>query len=327
MDDQSSYYALGYNPGDDSFDRRFHKLQVKVLRDGLSVRSRTGFVGETEAPERVRLESLEKQTMRALLAPFQTTTIRTRLTSLFGIDNAGLYVTSALYVDANDLQFDPAPEKQLQCRFEVFVANFDSAGKLADSIAKRYSITVTEELWNTARKYGLSYTFAYRIKKPGPYHVRMALRDVNSDKLGTASQFLVVPDSSNNRLGLSGILLGEPEGVEPYPLSTPALRVFRRGRKMIWQAQVINPKLKRNVPRLLSSLRILRDGRILSESPLAALEVASSIPNGQRRVLAGGSVTLGERMEPGDYVLQLLVRDENDASKLVTQAIDFQVVE
>jgi len=105
------------------------------------------------------------------------------------------------------------------------------------------------------------------------------------------------------------------------------LRVFRRGRNMIWQAQVINPKLKRNVPQLLSSVRILRDGKVLLESPLAALEVAASIPNGQRRMMTGGSVTLGERMEPGDYVLQLLVRDENDGSKLLTQSIDFQVVE
>jgi hypothetical protein len=43
--------------------------------------------------------------------------------------------------------------------------------------------------------------------------------------------------------------------------------------------------------------------------------------------MTGGFVTLGERMEAGDYVLQLLVRDENDGSKLVTQTIDFQVVE
>jgi len=326
LDDQSSYYALGYNPGDDSFDRRFHRIQVRVLRDGLSVRSRTGYLGETQAPTRVRLETLEKQTIRALLAPFQATSIRTRLTSLFVIKDKQPYVTSALYVDANDLQFERAPENKFQSTFEVVVANFDSSGRLADTVAKRYLVTVGEELLARTRQYGLSYTFSYRVKKPGAYHVRMAVRDVNSSKIGTASQFLVVPDLSKNRLGLSGVLLGEPDGIEPYPLSTPALRVFKRGRNMIWQAQILNPKLKRNSPRLLSSIRILWEGNVLSESAPEPVEIASS-PNRPKDATAQGWVTLGQQMQAGDYVLQLLVRDENDGSKLVTQTIDFQVVE
>jgi hypothetical protein len=327
LDDQSSYYALGYNPGDDSFDKRFHRLQVRVLRDGLSVRSRTGYLGEVDTLARVRLETLKQQWIRAVLAPFQTTTIHTRLTSLFGMNDKSPFVTSVLYIDANDLQFDPAPEGKLQSRFEVLVANFDSNGKLADSVVKQYLLTLTEERLGAARKYGLSYTFSYRIKKPGAYHVRMAVRDVNSYKLGTASQFLVVPDVSKNRLVLCGILLSEPAGVDPYPLSTPGLRVFRRGREMTWQAQILNPTLKRNVPRLLSNIRILRDGKVLSESPPAPLEIAGLLPNNQKGVLTAGSVTLGARMDPGDYVLQLVVRDENDGSKLVSQSIDFQVVE
>jgi hypothetical protein len=96
---------------------------------------------------------------------------------------------------------------------------------------------------------------------------------------------------------------------------------------MTWQAQILNPTLKRNVPRLLSNIRILRDGKVLSESPPAPLEIAGLLPNNQKGVLTAGSVTLGARMDPGDYVLQLVVRDENDGSKLVSQSIDFQVVE
>lgn len=325
VDDQSSYYALGYNPGDDSFDRRFHKLQVKVLPAGLSVRSRTGYLGETETPERVRLETIERQTVRALLAPFQATAIHTRLTSLFVMNDKGPFVTSALYVNANDLEFDPAPGNKFQCRFEVVVGNFDSRGRLADTVAKQYLATVTAEQLRAARRYGLSYTFSYHIKQPGPYQVRMAVRDLASSKLGSASQFLVVPDVSKNRLGLSGILLGEPPGVDPYPLSTPALRVFRRGRSIVWEAQVLNPKLKRNLPRLLSSVRILRDGKVLSQTD--PVELAARPAGKQKGFPAGGTVALGAALDPGDYVLQLLVRDENDGSKLVTQTIDFQVVE
>ena len=135
----------------------------------------------------------------------------------------------------------------------------------------------------------------------------------------------MVPDVSKNRLGLSGILLGEPPGVDPYPLSTPALRVFRRGRSIVWEAQVLNPKLKRNLPSLLSSVRILRDGKVLSQTD--PVELAALPAGRQKGIPAGGTVTLGAALDPGDYVLQLLIRDENDGSRLVTQTIDFQVVE
>jgi VWFA-related protein len=55
LDDQNGYYLIGYTPDASSFRTRgtpaFHKIKVKVLRDGLSVRSRAGFYGvPDEAP-------------------------------------------------------------------------------------------------------------------------------------------------------------------------------------------------------------------------------------------------------------------------------------
>ena len=83
LDDQSAYYLLGYNPGPGSFDRRFHKIQVKVLRPGMSVRSRTGYLGQEDAPPRVKLESIQRKIVRAILGTFQKTEIHARLNSLF----------------------------------------------------------------------------------------------------------------------------------------------------------------------------------------------------------------------------------------------------
>ena len=50
VDDQEGYYLIGYNPDDASFkpDKsgpRYHKIQIKVKRPGLRVRSRKGFYG------------------------------------------------------------------------------------------------------------------------------------------------------------------------------------------------------------------------------------------------------------------------------------------
>ena len=40
LDDQAGFYLLGYNPEDATFDRKYHKIVVKVKRKGAEVRSR-----------------------------------------------------------------------------------------------------------------------------------------------------------------------------------------------------------------------------------------------------------------------------------------------
>lgn len=42
------------------------------------------------------------------------------------------------------------------------------------------------------------------VKKPGAYQLRVALRDVASGRIGSAWQFVEVPDMSQGRLALSG---------------------------------------------------------------------------------------------------------------------------
>ena len=50
MADMNSYYLLGYQPHREAFETirgnpQFHKIEIKILRRGLQVRSRNGFVG------------------------------------------------------------------------------------------------------------------------------------------------------------------------------------------------------------------------------------------------------------------------------------------
>lgn len=348
MDDQSAYYLIGYNPGPGSFDRQFHKIQVKVLRPGMKVRSRTGYLGEEDAPPRERLESIEQKTGRAVFSAFQKTEIHARLNSLFRTDGQGPRVQSSLLVDGNDLELDKAADGKYHGEFEILMADFDSFGRLADDVAKRFVAAFDETQLALVRKFGLSYSMSYSVMKPGPYQVRMAFRDVRSNHVGTAWQFLNVPDTTKNRLALSGLAVSEPEGrdhgplatplnrlvlsglaaTEPedrdhYPLATPLLRTFRRGHDLAWEAQVLNPKLKNGLPKLEASLRIFRDGGLISESTPEAINA-----KGQTRdVTAGGSIQLEENMQPGDYVLQLVVKDQNDGAKTVAQAIDIRVVE
>jgi TolA-binding protein len=44
--DTSSYYVIGYTPADTTWDGRFRRIEVRVKRDGLSVRARRGYFAQ-----------------------------------------------------------------------------------------------------------------------------------------------------------------------------------------------------------------------------------------------------------------------------------------
>ena len=114
------------------------------------------------------------------------------------------------------------------------------------------------------------------VKKPGAYQVRVVLRDAGSELLGSASQFIKVPDIEKGRLALSGIVLrneqpeaaapagpDHPEGhqVEADPQGTPAVRIFRQGTAITYGYQILNAQADTaNKAELDVKTRLFRDG-------------------------------------------------------------------
>lgn len=60
VDDSALTYTLGFYPGDDANDGKFHKLQVKIAgHDGLNVRYRKGYFDLEEKPRDVKARRIE----------------------------------------------------------------------------------------------------------------------------------------------------------------------------------------------------------------------------------------------------------------------------
>src|SRR4029079_18310716 len=49
LEDNSSYYVLGYYPTNEKLDGRFRNVQVKVLKPGLKIRARKGYAAPVPA--------------------------------------------------------------------------------------------------------------------------------------------------------------------------------------------------------------------------------------------------------------------------------------
>jgi len=123
LEDQQGYYLIGFRPSEANFDRKFHKIKVRVRPGGLAVRTRAGFYGYTEEEARPPKLSDQDRLHSALLSPFGAGEIPLRLTSFFINEAAaGPLVRSLLYLNPRDLTFTEAGGRH--------VATFDLKGVL-----------------------------------------------------------------------------------------------------------------------------------------------------------------------------------------------------
>ena len=363
LDDQKGYYLIGYRPEESTFDkvtgrRKFHKFSIKLKRPGLNIRTRSGFYGisnEEAVPQR---RTREEQLLGALTSPFASGSVHLRLTSLFGNDaKTGSFLRSMIHINARDLTFTDEPDGWHKTVMDVFAVTFGDNGTVVDQVDRTQTIRVRGDTYKLALDNGFVFVFTVPVKKPGAYQLRTALRDTTSERVGSATQFIEVPDIKKNRLTLSGIIINgldssakrkavdkdtegrtsaprasankaEEEIGDTDPHAGPAVRTFRRGMILQYDFLIYNAQLDKAAarPQMQTQIRLFRDGtqiftgRVLPYDP-------SDQPD-MKRLTASGALQLGSDMTPGEYILQIIVTDTlaKDKYRTATQWIDFEIV-
>jgi hypothetical protein len=222
-------------------------------------------------------------------------------------------------------------------------------------VNKSQTIRVRGSTYQSVLKNGLVFIMNVPVKKAGAYQLRIAVRDTATERLGSASQFIEVPDLSKKRVTLSGLVIsgyepkaeqaGTPtpsasvgaranvngaEGAqeEPDPQAGAAVRRFRQGMIMNYGYVIYNAQLDKQTrrPQLEAQMRLFRDGKLIftgKEQP-----VDSNQPD-PARLIAGSGLRLGGELTPGEYVLQVFVTDllaQDQKRRTATQWIDFEIV-
>jgi VWFA-related protein len=347
LDDQNSYYLIGYQPDASLFDPaalRFNQLKIKVKRSGLRVRYRSGFFGIKDQEVRTVRTSPQQKILHALTSPFASDDISLRLTPLFANDpKAGSFMRTLVHVPAKGLVFADKPGNSREAVINIVAYTFGLNGAVVDSVGETHTITLSDKLYDRAQSSGFVYSLNLPVKKAGPYQLRVAVRDDKSDKVGTASQFIVVPDINKNRLILSGIALssynpqaqtGRAESVEKRSsgdaagniLTQATERRFRAGSVLQFAYSIYNATTKDGLPpSLTTQIKLFRDGKELfvgKETPYDA-----GAQTDMKRLLTEGSLQLGD-LDEGEYVLQTIVTDARakDKNRTTTGWIDFEIV-
>lgn len=341
VDDGNGYYLMGYQPQGSTFDEktegRFHSISLRVKRPGLKVRSRTGFFGTPDNRPAPVPQTRAAQLAKALVSPFTTGDVNVRLTTLFSYSEAeGAYIKALLRFDARDLTFTEQPDGSQSAEIDVAIVTFDSEGKLSANVDKTWRLNYPRTAYEDVLRRGLVYSTPVPMSKSGPFQMRVALRDANSQKLGSASQFVEVPDVKSGRLVLSGIVMtAAPQQNSATGISTgdpredidgtPAVRIFKAGSTISYAYEILNVRTEgndRSQPE--SQIRLFRDGQHVYSTPQSPLDAQ---PNA-KRLAVGGRLEL-VKIPPGNYVMQIVVSDtkRKDKNGTMAQAMDFQIRE
>jgi len=244
--DNSSYYVLAYYPPTDK-PGKFHKIDVRVTRPGLTVRARRGYAlpkvkaastkaapaNAASAEVREAIDSpipVSGLTMHVFAAPFKGTAPNASV--LFGVEMRG-----------RDLK--PAPSDVLELTYFAIDAN----GKIKGGNTDKVTLNLKPETKARVEQTGIR--LLNRIDLPaGRYQLRVAAHDSAGGTVGSVLYDLEVPDFAKGPMVMSGLVLSSMTGAaqptarpdeqlkQVLPAPPVALRSFPQNDELMLFAEV-----------------------------------------------------------------------------------------
>jgi hypothetical protein len=307
-----------------------------VKRPGLRVRSRSGFFGTTDYED----EPLtRRERMRdALYSPFESGTLPLRLTTMFSqAKDDEVYINALMHFETNQFAFDEEKDGWKKAVVDIVATTFDAKGEQVDLEARTWEVKARGETFEEMQKRGVVFLMRIPVKKSGAYQMRVAVSDTKSGLLGTATQFIEVPNLGKGHLALSGIALAsekrqldaveEQEGLIAGRdvNGTAAVRVFQPGDAIVWAYQILNAKSGSDGNLWLQTyVRLFSEGEeIYSAAPV---EMKPDVAEGSERLIGTGRMEL-RKIEPGEYSLQVIVMDmlAKEKNRVAVQFVNFEV--
>jgi VWFA-related protein len=348
-EEMKGYYLLSYIPPADTFSpagpTAYHRVKINVKRSGSEIRTRDGFYGMDAAsrePDKNR-----NSLMEAMFSPFHHSDLKLHLASGYIHDPQKGYVLRAwLHLDGRRLGFLKDKDGSDSISLEAVATTSDIDGLAQDSGNMQIGFRVGDKEMQWIRENGLRISISLPARKPGAYYVRAAVKDQSSGAVGSAYQFIEIPDLKRDGLTLSSIFVlnrdedaawiqsGMPE--KPQDQLNPSQKTARRsqalrrylpGESIDYMAIVYNAKIHEDLkPELESQVVLFQNGIEIFKSQPEAVDIGKAKDFGRIPIIK--KLKWEKIMQPGDYVLQLQVRDKraNGKKSLATQTMDFETV-
>ena len=208
VQDNSSYYVLGYYSKDTRRDGRFRRIDVKVTRPGLEVRARKGYVAPKGRPAEAKpFNNQASPELRAALeSPVAISGLGiTAFAAPLKGSGANASLAIALEVDGGRLRFTER-NGTFEDDVEVAILAVDETAKPRDGGRDLLNLRLRPQTHALVVKNGVRILRRLEVP-PGRYQLRIGVRDAGSGAVGSVLHDLDVPDFSKAPLSMSGLLL------------------------------------------------------------------------------------------------------------------------
>jgi VWFA-related protein len=340
LEAEQGYYAIGFLPPEDEnavdLSGRWSPsgpVSIKVRRPGVEVRSRTGYVGYRARVEFPAPAAHTALLNAALSSPFAGRDIRADLTAvLTDYPREGPMVETILNFYPRDFSCIHNLQDKYQCSVQLRLAAYSEDGRSTTPLERGYQLTLRPEEYRAGREYGLRASFQVKLPPgPGGWQIRAVVADVASDRMGSATRFVETPNVPRGVLALSGLILhsdsAAPESLTADPRGTAGVRIFKPGESCTYAYDVFNPLIGPDKKSTLEvQTRLFAGGRTILNGKPERVTFGETAKGAHSQF--SGHLKLDPLMAPGDYVLQVMVRDTLAPAgevRQMSQFIEFQV--
>ncbi|HKP80503.1 MAG TPA: VWA domain-containing protein [Pyrinomonadaceae bacterium] len=334
LDETSNYYVVAWRPEkDEEKVAKFRNVKITVVgRPELTVRAPRGYVNghpKPAEPTPAAAAASEKPAskkgpdaeLRDALSDFYPTGGLPTMLSLTYLNTPanGLVVTSSMEISGSGVSYGDDRKQPATITLAGVVLN--DKGKIASSFKNQLNIDPPKAGGSDAIFYNHHTPLA-----PGIYQFRVAARDEKSGRVGSAIQWIVIPDLAKSQLTLSSVLLGGQVLEDKSKAGTPHVQLsvdhsFSRSSQLGYWVFVYNAKRDASgTPQLTVQTQVLRDGQAVLSSPQRKL---SSAGQDVERIPFGEVLAL-KTLAPGKYDLKVIVTD-GVAGTSASQLADFVV--
>ena len=336
--ENSSYYVLGYYPAGEKRDGRFHNVDVRVTRPGLTVRSRKGYVApvgksaarepkdgfdaKIPAPIREALASpipARDVPLTVFAAPFVGVRPKASVALVVEIGGANLPFTEKDGIFNEDL--------------EIHLIAIDAAGKVQSGARDTAPLHLRPASHEAVAANGLRVTRRMELV-PGKYQIHVAVREGNGGAIGTIRQDLDVPDFSKGALQMSGIALTSPSAArtitanpdpgfkDVLPAPATAIREFPQSDTLALFTEIYDNQISTRHNVAIKTSVLAGDGRVV-------FTAGDSRNTDELQGKKGGfgytaNVPLAG-VAPGRYVLKVEAQAQVSNGASVSRELEFRV--
>jgi VWFA-related protein len=333
--DNSTYYVLGYYPANDRRDGRFRKIDVRVKRPGLQVRSRKGYQAprgrapETKAAATPLAAAMREGLgsplpmagigMRAFAAPFKGNAPNAAVALVVEIDAGAFQYVEKNGVFTNDI--------------EVAVTATDAKGKAYPGERNTINLAFKPDTLSRVKARGFRVVSQIDLP-PGRYQLRVAAAE-STGKAGSVFYDVEIPDFYKAPFTMSGLAITSASAAQTptarakdplkdfLPAPPVARRDFQRGDELALFAEIYEnapggPPHKVDITTTLRS----DEGRVLFQNQEE--RSSTELQAGRGGYGYNTRIPLTD-LEPGVYVIHVEAKSRTESERGVGRDVQITV--